>query len=129
MPNSILSGCGFHHIALRAANYDEVVKFYTEGLGFTVAHKWDAGIMLNAGDGVFLEVFPNGQVETAENGFYHIALKVDDVDAALARAAAFGAKITIEPKDVDIASDPVFPVRIAFCTGLTGETIEFFHER
>ena len=129
MSNSIIAGCGFHHVAMKVANFDQVVAFYTEGLGFSVNKQWPGAIMLDAGDGVCLEIFPDGRFETVDNSYVHVAFKVDDVDAALARAAAYGAKITIPPKDVDIASDPVFPVRIAFCVGLSGETIEFFHEK
>jgi len=39
------------------------------------------------------------------------------------------AKIRMEPKDSDISSTPVYPVRIAFCLGPDGEEIEFFEER
>ena len=27
---------GFHHVAIRAVDFDATVRFYTEGLGFTV---------------------------------------------------------------------------------------------
>ena len=98
MSNSIIAGCGFHHVAMKVANFDQVVAFYTEGLGFSVKKQWPGAIMLDAGDGVCLEIFPDGRFETVDNSYVHVAFKVDDVDAALARAAAYGAKITIPPQ-------------------------------
>ena len=34
--NSIIPGCGYHHVAIRAADFDGTLRFYTEGLGFRV---------------------------------------------------------------------------------------------
>ena len=52
----------------------------------------------------------------------------NDLDPFAARVRAFGAKITVEPKDVTIpnktALGPV-PIRIFFCEGPNGEVIEF----
>ncbi|MEZ5276703.1 MAG: hypothetical protein R3F07_10015 [Opitutaceae bacterium] len=53
-------------------------------------------------------------------------MRTDDCDAALERARAAGAKVTIEPKSIDIQSTPPTPVRIAFCEGPEGAVIEFF---
>ena len=40
-----------------------------------------------------------------------------------------GYEVFIEPKDIQIQSDPVFPARIAFCRGPLGEEIELFQEK
>ena len=37
-----------------------------------------------------------------------------------------GYEVFIEPKNIEIASLPTFPARIAFCKGPQGEEIEFF---
>ena len=34
--NRKFSGCGFHHVALRASDFDKSLLFYTEGMGFPV---------------------------------------------------------------------------------------------
>ena len=31
-----MAGQGFHHVAIRAIDFDETLKFYTEGLGCSV---------------------------------------------------------------------------------------------
>ena len=54
---------GFHHVALRATDFDRTVKSYTEGLGFKVHYEFavpgriDRAAFLDAGDGRYIEVF------------------------------------------------------------------------
>jgi hypothetical protein len=59
----------------------------------------------------------------------HFALRTARLDEVAALVRATGAKITMEPKDVTIATTnahaPV-PIRIFFCEGPNGEIIEFF---
>jgi glyoxylase I family protein len=125
---------GFHHAALKVADYDRVVGFYRDGLGFVERISWGEGdgraIMLDAGNGNYLEVFAGGQDAAAEGSVLHLAFRTDDCDAALACAVRAGARVTVEPKDVTIPSRPApTPVRIAFCLGLAGEVIEFFQNQ
>jgi len=134
--NKAIGGGGFHHVAIKVANFDESVTFYTRVLGFTEAVRWGKGdnraILLDCGDGNFFELFAGGQpvpADTKAGGagpIIHVALRSDDVDGAVASARAGGAEITLEPKDVTIPSNPPTPVRIAFCRAPGGEVIEFF---
>jgi glyoxylase I family protein len=135
--NHAIAGGGFHHIALRASSLDASVRFYVDGLGFTEKVAWGQGdgraVMLDTGDGNYLEVFAGGTraaeplpAKPPAGVLFHLALRTDDCDAAVARARKAGARITVEPKDVDLQSVPVTRARIAFCTGPDGETIEFF---
>jgi len=130
--NTVLGGGGFHHVAIRARDFDASVRFYTEALGFKEKLRWGQGdkraIMLDAGDGNYLEIFANGQEgPKPEGAIIHFALRTDNTDAAIARARAAGAIVTVEPKDVLIPSAPQpTPVRLAFCKGPDGEVIEFF---
>ena len=130
--NATIGGGGFHHVAIRARDFDATVRFYTEALGFREKIAWGEGqkraIMLDAGDGNYMEVFAGGSDgPKPEGAILHFALRTDDCDAALARARAAGAQVTMEPKSVDIPSTPTMtPVRIAFCKGPDGEIIEFF---
>ena len=134
--NKAIGGGGFHHVAIKVANFDESVTFYTRVLGFTEFIRWGEGdnraILLDCGDGNFFELFAGGQpapADTKAGGagpIIHVALRSDDVDGAVTRARAGGAEITLEPKDVTIPSNPPTPVRIAFCRAPGGEVIEFF---
>jgi len=130
--NTVLGGGGFHHVAIRARDFDATVKFYTTGLGFKEKISWGEGnsraVMLDTGDGNYLEVFAGGSAEPKPEGsILHFALRTTDCDGALKQAVAAGAVLTMEPKSLAIASRPgPTPVRIAFCKGLDGEVIEFF---
>lgn len=130
--NQTIGGGGFHHVAIRAYDFEASIKFYTEALGFTQKIAWGEGekraVMLDAGDGNYMEIFANGTDEPKPEGsIIHFALRTNDCDAALERARAAGAEVTMEPKSLDIPSTPhMTPVRIAFCKGPDGEVIEFF---
>ena len=122
---------GVHHVCMKcvtAEQFDEVRKFYGEILGLPVVRSWAAGIMYDLG-GSLLEVFSNGAEALPQGVWQHIALATDDVDACVKAVSDAGYAITIEPKDIVIASEPPLPARIAFCIGPMGEEIEFFQEK
>jgi glyoxylase I family protein len=134
---------GFHHVAIRTVDFDESIRFYTEGLGFrvhfpfSVPGRIDRAAFLDAGDGRFVELFGQGSTvqaegrwrqpneERTEGALLHFCLKVADTDASYARAMAAGAGSRIEPRTVRLSEDPLVEVRIAFVTGPNGEVIEF----
>jgi len=137
--NSTLGGGGFHHVAIRARDFDASVRFYTDVLGFVPTVAWGEApkraTMLDTGDGNYLEIFerPNQPPPPAdqEGAILHFALRTDDTDAALSRARDAGVTVTMEPTDVDIpntcdARPSPLPVRIAFFRGPDGEVIELF---
>lgn len=106
---------GIHHVSMKCSSteeYEKTIDFYKNILGIPVAREWQAGIMLDTGNGI-VEIFNDG----------------DDVDACVEAVKAAGYEVFIEPKDIEIASTPVFPARIAFCKGPLGEEIELFEEK
>jgi glyoxylase I family protein len=133
--NRTIGGGGFHHVAIRVGDLDRAVGFYVGALGMTLGRAWGEGdgraVMLDTGDGSYLELFAGGTDGPREGGaILHVALRSSDVDQAIARARAGGAEVTVEPKDVDIPTQPrPFPVRIAFCRTPDGTVLEFFQER
>ena len=50
-------------------------------------------------------------------------------EKSLEKVKAAGYDLFIEPNDRDIPSDPVYPIRMAFCYGPLGEQVEFYMER
>lgn len=118
---------GFHHIMLKAADLDATVRFYTQVLDFKVEFSFTGGAMLVADDGVHLEVMAGGQPFSATQGFAHIALATDDVDAVLDKVRAYGQPVTVEPRDHTFDCQPAVRVRLAFFTGPSDETVELFH--
>ncbi|HET6384030.1 MAG TPA: VOC family protein [Armatimonadota bacterium] len=139
--NATLHGGGFHHIAIRANDFEATLRFYTEGLGFRRVYGWgedgrsrgerdSRAVMLDTGDGNYLEVFAGGTLAPGEaipeGALLHYALRTTNCDAALERARDAGATVTMEPKTVPINGDTPKEFRIAFVRGLDGEIIEFF---
>jgi len=137
-----MSQAGFHHVAIRAGDFDATIKFYNEGLGCTVRYEFsvpgiDRAAFLDAGDGRFIEVFgPASTVqaegrrrrsdeEATEGALLHFCLRVADVEASYARALAAGATSRIAPRVASLAGEPPAEVQIAFVTGPNGEVIEF----
>ena len=124
-------GPGFHHIAIRAFDFDKTVTFYKEAFGYERHYGWgDPGsraAMLGVGDGNYVEIFEGrNSGDVPEGGVIHYAVRVDDPDAVYQSALAVGATTVMEPKDVDIQGDHVVRVRIAFVKGLDVEVIELF---
>jgi catechol 2,3-dioxygenase-like lactoylglutathione lyase family enzyme len=133
-PNPILGGGGFHHVAIKTRDWDRTMKFYQETLGFRPKIAWNAApkraIMLDVGDGNYLEVFEDPAYTPAANGaIVHLALRTTRLDAVMEAVRATGAKVTMEPKDVAIpvtnGGGPV-PARLAFFEGPSGEVVELF---
>lgn len=127
---------GIHHVALRTtpATFDRTVEFYTQLLGLEPVRSWGEGdkraMMLSTGDNSFLEILPNALGEKLPEGpFAHVAFATAAVDVLIEKVRAAGYEIQMEPTDLEIASNPPYPVRIAFCIGPVNETIEFFHVR
>ena len=108
--NATIGGGGFHHVAMRVRDFDASVRFYTQALGMKEKLSWGEGdgraIMLDTGDGSCIELFAGGREPKPEGVILHFALRTTDCDAALARARAAGAEVTMEPKSLDIPSKP-----------------------
>ncbi len=122
---------GLAHIALFTKDLETSVKFY-ESLGGTVTDHADvkkpAGtnhIIMVQMPGFFLEIIEphDGSPVTAEGGvFPHIAIEVDDIDAAVADLKACGVTTFRTESPMSI---PIFGgIRNIFFTGPDGELLE-----
>ncbi len=133
---------GFHHVAIRAVDFDETIRFYTDGLGFkvhfgfSVPGRIDRAAFLDVGDGRFIEVFGQGSTvqsegrrrrqdeDRTEGALLHFCLRVADTPAAYVKALEAGATSRVEPVTRQLSQDPLVEVCIAFVTGPNGEVIE-----
>lgn len=122
---------GLHHISLKCKSdedFERAKSFYLDLLGFSVVREWPEGIMLDFGNGQ-LEIFHNGEGIKSKGALRHMAFATDDVDGIVEKVKAAGYEVFIEPKDIEMQSNPVFHARMAFCFGPLGEEIEFFKEK
>lgn len=132
MSNELIKGLKFHHIGLKCADLDKSIAFYTEALGMKPYAAWGEGDkriqMLTIGDGGIFELFAGGGDEYSNNGkWIHLAMEVEDVDAAFDMAVSHGAKPLTYPKTVPLDSVPEkMTINIAFVKGPDGEELEFF---
>ncbi len=129
--NEKIAGGGFHHLSMRVRDLEASLKFYVDGLGFVEKVSWGTGaqrtVLLDTGDGNYFEI-SQGNPEGEGGVFHHIALRTDDCNAATETARAAGAEVTVEPKDVNLPSNPPLQVRISFFKGPDGELVELFQD-
>jgi lactoylglutathione lyase len=116
---------GTHHIALHTRNFAEMEKFYTDTLGFSVVRRWDeiGFVFIDLGS-TTLELIkrPEGPPPNSPPGpFEHLALHVEDIDAAFAELVAKGVRIKSEPRDFK-------ELRYCFFYDLDGNSIELIEE-
>ncbi|GHO48936.1 VOC family protein [Ktedonospora formicarum] len=107
------------HIALRVADYDQSVRFYTGTLGFELETEWTLG---EAAPGLRfayvrlgsfkIEIIGDGQLTPApatvdipdhlsRSGFIHLCLRVENLNDTLAELRRRGVEVFVEPFDVE----------------------------
>lgn len=99
---------GIAHVAVRTADLDASLAFYTDRLGFEEMMRLngDGGelllVYLRITDTQYIEIFPNAVGTRSPGplamGMNHLCLEVDDLDAVVGRLAAAGVGTTIAPK-------------------------------
>ena len=122
---------GIHHVCIKCVTNEEFEKtkeFYGKTLDLELKRDWGSGVMFETGGGL-IEIISGAKENLPQGTVRHVALRTDDVDACIDAVKKAGYAVITEPTDINIASTPVFPVRIAFCCGPMGEEIEFFTEK
>ncbi|MFO7166928.1 MAG: VOC family protein [Chloroflexota bacterium] len=116
---------GTHHIALKTANYDAMRTFYTETLGLPVVGGFPGGniVFLSLGDTTIELINAAGELTPPVLGWHHIAIQVEDTDAAYAELSAKGVPFHVEPRSFP----PDAPqARLAFFKDPDGNELELF---
>lgn len=131
--NSIIKGCGTHHIAVQTRDWAASMRLYQDVLGMTLVAEFGSPerkiVLLDIGDGSYMELFePTADTLAVDapatnDPIMHFALATTDTRAALEHVRQAGYEITVEPKDVTLDT---LNVTIAFFKGPNGEIIEFF---
>lgn len=120
-----------HHVNLRVFDYFKARKFYVEGIGCRCygerQHK-DGFMMsmLEVPDGGKIELVGGGTTplpddfEQRTGSYVHLALQVENVEAALEKLLEAGGVQQGEVKEKELP----FPMRIAVVKGTAGELVE-----
>lgn len=125
---------GIHHAALIVSDLAAARRFYIEMLGGeeiaahyrAVRDSWKVDVRLPDASQLELFTFPDAPARLTRpeaRGLRHLAFKVGDIEAAVARATAFG--VACEP----IRIDEYTGARFTFCADPDGLPIEFYETR
>lgn len=117
---------GIDHVAVVTTDVERAAKFYTEALGFREVARLEtshSGTLVFMGlNGTLVELFGGGKAKTssgtAEVGYRHICLLVDDVDAEHERLKGHGVDFDMEPTTVEAG------LRVAFFKDPDGSPLE-----
>lgn len=92
---------GLEHTALASPDPGALARWYVENLGFRINFEYDGNYFVRAQNGSMLEIIPSiGDPVAAElrtPGIRHLAIEVDDFDAALADLRAKNVHMLGEP--------------------------------
>lgn len=104
-----------------------MIYFYHELLELPILRKWDTGIHLDCFKSC-IEIFLDGTKSVGEGCIRHFAFETDHVDELVERVRNAGYN-WCRTKDVDMKTNPVSPIRVAFVEGHLHESIELFCEK
>lgn len=126
---------GLHHVSLKPvgrAEFEKTKAFYQQILGLSVVREWGEGdacaAMLSTGNSL-LEISAAGTGQFPAGMIHHYALAVENVDGVVEAVRRAGCRVTMEPTDKVLPSEPPYAIRIAFFEGPCGECVELFEEK
>ena len=114
---------GLSHIGIFVTDMERSVDFYKR-LGFTLDNEANIHVKLafmSAGT-CLIELIEQKDLSRPAGVIDHIAMEVDDIEAAVAQAKANGIMIDAEINSVDILGG----IKNVFFQGPDGERLEFF---
>lgn len=118
---------GIEHTAIASENPEKLAHWYVDHLGFTINYSYAGNFFVKAPNGSMLELIPADsgmKPQLAENfknpGIRHIAIAVDDFDAALSQLKA---------KPVQFLGEPINNQgnRLAFFNDGDGNILHIIH--
>ena len=114
-----------HHVAIFTQNFAAMEQFYAQTLGFRITKRWDHRtiIFIDIGS-TTIELIGRDSAPvagSAPGAIHHIALHVDDVDAAHTELVTKGVKIASAPADIE-------DVRVCFFFDPDGNSLELVED-
>lgn len=108
---------GLEHTAIASPDPERLAAWYVDKLGFVIHYRYAGNVFVRAPDGAMLEIIPAEGERLPQTlktpGLRHLAVKVEDFDAALERLQQAGVELLGEP--VDLQGN-----RLAFFTDADG---------
>ena len=102
---------GIHHVSMKCSSteeYEKTIDFYKNILGIPVAREWQAGIMLDTGNGI-VEIFNDGDDAPGKGVIRHFAFATDNVDACVeaGKTAGYGKAGGLNGKEVKNTAETI----------------------
>ncbi len=92
---------GIEHFAIASPDPQRLAEYYVSTLGFKVTHAYSGNFFVEASDGGLIEIIPSeGERPDAAMrtpGLRHVAIEVDDFDAACRQLTEQGIRFEAEP--------------------------------
>jgi glyoxylase I family protein len=92
---------GLEHTAIASPDPKSLAEWYVDNLGFHINYQYSGNYFVKAPNGTMLEIIPGeGRVSTPQlkdPGIRHLAIAVDDFDAAYAELKRRGVRFVGEP--------------------------------
>ena len=95
---------GLEHTGIASPNPRDLAQWYVKHLDFVINFQYDGNYFVKAADGTMLEIIPSegDRIEQAMKspGLRHLAISVDDFDAAYDRLVKAGVRFLTQPVNV-----------------------------
>ena len=92
---------GLEHTAIASPSPQKLAQWYADHLGFRINFEYDGNYFVRAANGTMLEIIPSEGPQTTpkmrDPGIRHLAIAVEDFDAAYAELRGKGVNFTGEP--------------------------------
>lgn len=92
---------GLEHTAIASPNPRQLAEWYVDVLGFRINHTYDGNYFIRAANGTMIEIIPSEGERKPEKmkdpGIRHMAIDVDDFDAAHEELKRRGVHFYTEP--------------------------------
>ena len=92
---------GLEHTAIASPNPQRLAQWYVDHLDFVINHTYDGNYFVKAKNGAMLEIIPSEGERAAQKmkdpGIRHLAILVEDFDAAHLHLQRQGVKFITEP--------------------------------
>jgi glyoxylase I family protein len=92
---------GLEHTAIASPDPEKLAQWYVDYLGFHINYRYAGNVFVKAHNGTMLEIIPSEGARAPQNlkdpGIRHLAIEVDDFDAAYQHLATKGIRFLGEP--------------------------------
>jgi catechol 2,3-dioxygenase-like lactoylglutathione lyase family enzyme len=115
---------GIEHTAIATPDPEKLAQWYVDHLGFVVNYRYDRNVFVKAPNGTMLEIIPSegerAPHKMKDPGIRHLAIAVDEFDAAYQQLRSLGVRFVTDP--IDLQGN-----RLVFFEDADGNLVHLIH--